>query len=464
MGDGMDRQRQREEVRMSEDVMAPMPHALGVEKSVLSILLQFPERMDEIETLTPSHFYLPGNRIVFDAMRATLAGGRELELVSFSERLRETGLLEKIGGPAYLAEIYTYMPSPGHFHQHIEILTENLARRVAIEKGNAMIERAFGGEIDEVADAAKTAASAFESVMTGATAPITLKEILIESMTRFESRARGSEDSMGIQTISLLDEHLRGMHPGRLWVIGAYPEGGKSVMASQIILDAALGGHAALFLSLEMSERDVMDRMIVQQSRVDAKAFMEPKDYARDHGADGITLGLMRPIQRAVQLIAEAPLRIQRPANRKLSTILAAIKRAKREIGIKVAAVDYLQLVKGSGESGNREGEISEVSHALQEVAQESGITLLILSQLNADGDTKHGRVIEEDADAVIQIVQDRNKESETYKQHRHVVIAKDRHYGSGGKRVPLVLDRDKIRFVHGMDETAQASKAKFTR
>ena len=119
---------------------------------------------------------------------------------------------------------------------------------------------------------------------------------------------------------------------------------------------------------------------------------------------------------------------------------------------MKIAAVDYLQLIRVK--SDNKEAEVSEISHALQEVAQDLQITVLALSQLNAEGDTKHGRVIEEDADAVISIIQDRDKNSETYKQHRHVVIAKDRHYGSEGTRVPLILNRETIRFVQGEDST----------
>ena len=100
----------------------------------------------------------------------------------------------------------------------------------------------------------------------------------------------------------------------------------------------------------------------------------------------------------------------------------------------------------------------------MQELAQYLGITLIVLSQLNADGDTKHGRVIEEDADAVLNIVQDRNKESPTYKQHRFILIAKDRHYGSGGTRVSLILDRARIRFVEGSDETEPKKAPKKSR
>lgn len=255
-----------------------------------------------------------------------------------------------------------------------------------------------------------------------------------------------------------LDEHLRGAHPGRLWVIGAYPEGGKSVIASQMIVDAARDGTECLFLTLEMSERDLMDRMIIQAARVDAKAYTEPLDYARQHGLNAPAHGILQAIKNAAISIKDTPLRLQRPANRKLGTIIATIRKAAREMKIKVAVVDYLQLIRG-GDHGTKEGEIAEISHALQEVAQDLQISLLVLSQLNADGETKHGRVIEEDADAVIRIVQDRNKESETYKQHRYIMIDKDRHYGSGGTKVPLILNRERIRFIPGEDPIAQATK-----
>jgi replicative DNA helicase len=129
-----------------------------------------------------------------------------------------------------------------------------------------------------------------------------------------------------------------------------------------------------------------------------------------------------------------------------------------------MAVVDYAQRIKGTS-SESREIEQTECSNALQTLAGDLGITIIIPSQLNEDGETKHGKVWQEDGDAVLQIVQDRNKESETYKQHRHVVIAKDRHYGTGGTRIPMVLDREYIRFKYGMDETkAAGTKPKFQR
>lgn len=473
MGDGMGKQRgirgEGEAMSDSESVLRPPPHAIGPEKSLLSSMLQDPvefiQRSIE-ENLTADHFYLPSHATLFQALRDRHEAGEEIEFVALTQKLLDHGQLDKIGGPSAITDLYTYAATGGHFGHHLELVKDKYLLRQMIHLSNSTIAAAYDApdEAKELLADTERGLAAIADTVTGAAPALTLKSIIKDSFERFERRAKGAEETQGIQTIPLLDQYLRGAHPGRLWVIGAYPEGGKSVMASQIVLDAVLDGHPCLFLSLEMRETDLMDRMIVQCSRIDAKAYTEPKTYARENGGEDISVGLMRAIQGSIPKLVNAPLRLQRPANRNLPTIIGAIRRAHREMRIKIAVVDYVQLVKGA-KADTKEAEVSEVSHALQEVAGDLGITLIALSQLNADGDTKHGRVIEEDADAVITIIQDRNKESATYKQHRHVVIAKDRHYGSGGERVRLILDRKYIRFVEGADETeGAAKKPKFTR
>jgi replicative DNA helicase len=448
---------------MTEDPSkSVIPHALGIEKSVLSVILQFPEVADEAPQLTSEHFHIPAHRILFERVQAIRSQGQQVELVGLVQDLLSSGLLDNCGGPAAIYDIYGYQPSPTSFPAHVARLSEHRAFRAAVRQAERLEAAAMSHDAEILAERLTEANTAILDALTdGAPAPA-IGSIVEASMAAFEQRVMGADTALGIPLIPELDEHLRGAHPGRLWVIGAYPEGGKSVIASQMIIDAARDGTQCLFLTMEMAERDLMDRMIVQAARCDARAFTEPKDYARDKGMGAPSGELLKAIKRAAMTIRDSPIRLQRPANRKLGTVIASIRKASREMGIKIAAVDYLQLIRG-GDHGTKEGEISEISHALQEVAQDLQITLLVLSQLNADGETKHGRVIEEDADAVIRIVQDRNKESETYKQHRHISIDKDRHYGSGGSKVPLILDRERIRFVYGEDQS-QSSKPKFRR
>lgn len=446
----------------ADDVLRALPHALGPEKSVLSCILQDPQQFIPLaadEGLTDGHFYLPSHSELFRVIRQRFEEGKEIELVSLVQALLDCGKLDRVGGPSTVSGIHNYAINSAVFKPHLEDVKDKFLLRQMIQMGNTIIAAAYDapGEAKETlaeADRILTAISAGASIGT----PIpTNREVLKECFDRFERRTRGVETTMGIPLLPLIDHYLRGGHPGRMIIVGAYPEGGKSVISSQMLLNAAEDGHAGIYLSLEMPERDIMDRMIVQIARVHAKAFTDPKEYAREHGGDEITMGLMQAITKAAKQIKDLPIRVKR-VDRKLSSIIATLRRAHREYGIKVAVVDYAQRIKGSS-SESREMEQTECSNALQTLAGDLGITIIVPSQLNEDGETKHGKVWQEDGDAVLQIVQDRNKESETYKMHRHIVIAKDRHYGSGGTRIPLILDREYIRFVEGRDETDQAAK-----
>lgn len=448
---------------MNPPNLIALPFSLIHEKAVLSCLLNNPESLYEVPQLCAGHFHA-GMRDWFTLVKEEIEHGfrdkgEALDPHALVFAANATGRIDAMGGYAQLAELLTFETMTSGLVRNCGVLSEYRARRMAVTAAYRIIEAATTEDVEELTEAIAAPITAISDAMTDSSPPLTLKDVLNESIARFERRANGEESSSGVATLPLIDAHLHGAHPGRLWVIGAYPEGGKSVLVSQIILDAAVSGVPCLFLTLEMPERDVMDRMIVQQSRIETRAFTEPKDYAQEHGGEKVTTGLLRAIQGTIPKIGKAPLRIQRPANRNLQTVLAAIRKAHREMGIKLAAVDYVQLIRG-GNHGNKESEVSEISHALQEIAGDLGITLIVLSQLNADGDTKHGRVIEEDADVVLNIVQDRDKDSDTYKMHRHILIGKDRHYGSGGTRVRLILDRDHIRFIEGFDNTVATAKA----
>lgn len=445
-----------------------IPVATIQEKSVLSCIVNNPEMFWEAPNLCAAHFYGP-NREIFEWIAAEVQNGKReenecLNLNAIISAAHNAGRLDAIGGPAEIVALLSFEPFRGSFARNVETLCEFRARRLAVAASHRLLAAATEEDAQSLSEALQTPITAISDALTDSAPPISLRDIVKSSIERFMRRTRGDESSHGIATLPLLDDYLKGAHPGRMWIIGAYPEGGKSVMASQIILDAALRGVPSLFLSLEMPERDIMDRMIVQASRIDAEAFTEPCSYAmRETGEKTLSAYLIGRVGETIGTIGKSPLRVQRPANRNLQTVIASIRKAHREMGIKIAAVDYVQLIRG-GKHDSKEAEVSEISHALQECAGDMGITLLVLSQLNADGDTKHGRVIEEDADAVLNIVQDRDKESETYKVHKHILIAKDRHHGSGGTKVKLILDRKLIRFVEGEDMTAKKKKANFTR
>ena len=445
------------------DILRPLPHSIPMEKAVLSVIFQYPEEyIDEAEDmgLSEEHFFTPANKILFRTIREIHKMGKPVELVSFVQYLIDHGTLDRVGGASAVAEVHTYHPSPLQFKHHAKQIKDKHTDRELVRLSNEIIADVYDSPAD-TADhliRAEKCIDQLAGIANDCAAPMSTFEIMRESINRFEARMKGVETPIGIPLIDEFDQHLKGAHPGRFWVIAAYPGGGKSVISSQMIIDTASEGTECLFLSLEMAERDIMDRMMIQAGRVDARAYTEPLQYARDNGQETITKGIMQQIGRAAEKLKDSRLRIQRPANRNLQTIIATIRKAVRDYAVKIVVIDYVQLIKVQGAT-SKEQEMSEISHSIQEICQDLGIFAIVLSQLNAEGETKHGRVIEEDADAVINIVQDRKKDSETYKMHKHCLIVKDRYYGSEGTRVPLILNRDRIRFEHGMDQTNQPTE-----
>jgi replicative DNA helicase len=426
------------------------PHSPIHERDVVSCLLNYPTTFDDYPHLTEDHFHLPDTKIVFRFALAQRERGHEsTDLSSMLEEMSQKGQLDRIGGASGFSDFLTRPSFPQHLPQHVEKLNAYLARRIAIESGLGLVRSAFEDEdAQELLEAAGGPITAIHDAMAALRPQLTMKRIIGESFYGYKERLEGKSTPMGIPTLPEIDHLIRGMHGGRVYIIGAYSGGGKSVLSSQIITLCALAGFPCLEINYEMTEKDSMDRKLIQMSRVPSQAFMDPLQYARDNDCAPINVEFMRNLTTVKDALLKAPLYIRKPQNCQLRTLLSMIRKHVREFGIKVVAIDYLQRVRQKSHSP--EGEITEISHALQEISGELGISILLLSQLNERGDTKHGIVAVEDCDAYLIIEQERNKDLETFGQHFDILIAKDRHCGNTGKTIPLIFDPRTVRFIHG--------------
>ena len=137
-----------------DDVTRALPHALGPEKSLLSSMLQDPQEYIGVaieEKLTREHFYLPSHSTLFDFLIQLFEDGSEIELVSLVQRLLDRGLLDRVGGPSSLTDLYTYAPSPGHFRSHLKFVKDKYVLRSIIQNSNEAIAHAYDAP-DEGAD------------------------------------------------------------------------------------------------------------------------------------------------------------------------------------------------------------------------------------------------------------------------------------------------------------------------
>jgi replicative DNA helicase len=435
-----------------------IPHSVTHEKDVVSCFLNHPRTFDDFPHITEDHFHLPDTRTAFKFARHLYdqRGFDVTDVATLLDEINRVVGIDKVGGVSGFADLMNRASFQRDLPFHVERLNQYLAKRLAIAAGKELVRAAFEDDVSDVVEAASGPITAIHDALCAARPTLSTKQTIIESFAAYEARVRGNEKAMGIETIPEIDEYLRGLHPGRVIIIGAYSGGGKSVLSSQIITTQALDGIPVGEINYEMRERDSMDRKIIQVSRIPSQAFMDPLTYARENNCPPVNEGFMRAVNRANRELSAAPIHIRKPHNSQLRTLLAMIRKMVRENGVKVIAIDYLQKIRCKADS--REAEITEISGAIFEIAGELGISILLLSQINERGDTKHGVVAFEDCDGYLVIEQERDKQAENFGQHYHILLAKDRHNGNTGKKICLVFDPETVRFMHGFVDRKKKS------
>jgi len=436
------------------DVMRALPHAIGCEKSVLSTLLNEPAEyfpIAEEEGITDDYFYMPAHRTLYRFMADQHAEGKDLELVGFTQKLLDNGMLDRVGGPSYLTDIYTYAPSGAHFRLHLGAVRDKYVSRSVVLLSNQAIQTAYDDPDDPhgLLDEVTVEIGRLRDTLVGSSTEVCMKELTKEFSDRYEKLFRNEVSPMGIETgIHEFDEALRGLHPSQVGIVSARSSGGKSTLASQMFGSIGGDGHNVAYFPFEGTIHDHFVRCVIQLARV-------PHEAVTDPGNRATTKHELEKIQQAVMTLNNGHFHFEQVRSRQISALVAAIHRCHRKHGINVAFIDYLQLIRSPRAKGdNGEREYADISHALQLLASNIKIAIVLLSQESDAGDTKYARAIEEDADWWLSIVQHRDKAKENYLQHRHILIAKDRHHGKGGTRLPLTLDKELVRFGYCIDES----------
>jgi replicative DNA helicase len=285
-----------------------------------------------------------------------------------------------------------------------------------------------------------------QDLLTGSRARSLSKGMVIEeALGRFESKCRGETTPMGIETsMDEFNQAFMGLHKSKTIVVSAYPGGGKTTLAIQLCMDAALAGKNALICSLEVPQVDIMDKMLAYASRRPLKAVIDPIGYSQQkYGKNAPTKDLLQAIQQGTRLIQGANIEIEDMVASNAHQIGAVIRRACRRSALDVVAVDYVQRIRPTPEMAreSREQQLAQASNYLADLSKELGFTLILPSQLNVRGETKHAAAINEDADIHIQVLQDAQKE------HIGISVEKNRG-GESGQILDLVLDGPMSRFV----------------
>lgn len=451
-----------------DSVIRSLPHAVGPEKSVLSSMLQSPQEFIGIaieEGTIKDHFYLPAHSRLFEFMVELFGKNEEIELVSLIQHLLDRGLLDKIGGPATVTNLYTYAPTPGHFQHHLKLLKEKFTLRAMIGLGHTMIAQAYDSpdEPQELLDETERQVMAIRDGHDPVRGP-TIKSSVEIALQELEARIKGEVAvGGGIATgFEVLDRMTNGgPKPGEMFVIGARPSMGKTSFLMNIVEHVCLDLELpSLVFSAEMSQQAIVNRLIYSRAKF---------AYSKLQPGMKPTKGDLQKIREAARRIVMAKLVIDDRASPSLNQIRAKARRAKREHDIQFIGIDYLQLIKSKSRQSDssREREIAEISAGIKALSKDLSIPIVILSQLSRAAEQRSGKQpgkprlsdlresgsIEQDADLVGLLYRSAYyAESEDEKAEKageaELVLAKNRNGETG--HIPLTFIAELMRFETG--------------
>jgi len=419
----------------------PLPHNLEAERSILgAILLDNHALNTAVEKLRSEDFFLSQHRQIFERMIQLGEKQQAIDTITLMEDLGRRGELEAAGGVAYLSQLADGLPRVTNVEHYARIVKEKAVLRSLAFSAAAIQEQALaaGDDADVILDRAESAIFqlAEDRVKAGL---IGVKELVRENYERLERIFSEGRRITGLATgYAGLDNETAGLQPSELIILAARPSMGKTALALNIAENVALRQRepVAVF-SLEMSKESLLLRLLASEARVDAHKFRTGHMNRDDWGK----------ITGALANLGEAPLWIDDSASSTVLEMGAKARRLKRDRGLSMMIVDYLQLVvpTNTGRGTNRQEEVSSISRALKGLAKELKIPVLVLSQLTRApereerkpqlSDLRESGAIEQDADVVLFINRPNFYKTDMPEEDRakaEIIIAKQRNGPTG--------------------------------
>jgi len=416
------------------------PHSIEAEQSLLGGLMLDNAAWDKVaDVITAQDFYRKDHQLIFDAIGRLSEHGKPSDAVTLHEHLQNRGELAQVGGLDYLATLANETPSSANVRAYAEILRERSVLRQLISAGNEIAGSAFateGRSATELVDDAER--RVFEIAEQGSRRGgfKSLKSILPETIDRIDMLHQSDGDITGISSgYTEFDKMTAGLQNGDLIIIAGRPSMGKTTLAINMAENAAIGAKVPTAIySMEMSADQLAFRMISSLGRVDQghlrNGRFPDEDWSR--------------INTAVQLMSDAPIFIDDTPALSPTEMRARARRLKREHGLGLVVVDYLQLMQVPGNKENRATEISEISRSLKALAKELSVPVIALSQLNRSveqrqdkkpvmSDLRESGAIEQDADIICFIYRDEVYDADSPRKGiADISIAKQRNGPTG--------------------------------
>lgn len=413
-----------------------LPQDLEAELSILGGVLIDNNSIDRVtEIISGDDFYRDKNKKIFEAMIDLSAQGIEIDIISLSDVLKASGALDKVGGPAYVASLADGVATAANISHYANIVKNKAVRRKLISSAMDVVKYGYDEQTDtkELIGIAESAISEVSDRHIKQSF-IPAKKIVGSAFKTIEDLYDRKVSITGVPSgFKDLDDKLCGFQPSDLIIIAGRPSAGKTALAMNMAVnslrDRGEDIKPVAIFSLEMSKDQLIMRMLCSEGRVDADRLR--RGYITDSDWPKLT--------RAAGTISEMPLYIDDTAGISVSEIRSKSRRLKKEKGLSLILVDYLQLMGGS-KSKSREQEISEISRSLKALAKELHVPVIALSQLSRAleqrpdkrpmlSDLRESGSIEQDADVVMFVFREEvyKKNDDDLKGLAELIIGKQR-------------------------------------
>lgn len=438
---------------MSNPPVVP-PQNVEAESSLLGALLIDSDAIVKVaDIVSATDFYDERHARIYEAALALYNRHSPIDVLTLSDQLQSTGMIDLVGGAQYLSELTTLVPTAAHADRYAEIIAQKAIRRRLIKASQNITNLGYdeAQSLQDLIESAET--TLFEVSEKHVKQDIySIENILSTSFDRLDELHKDKGKLRGVPTgYKDLDNVLAGLQPSDLIILAARPSMGKTALALNLAHNVAVKAKMPVLLfSLEMSKEQLVDRMLAAEAGVNAWNLRTGNLTDQDFEKIGHAMGTL----------SEAEIYIDDSPGITVSDMRTKARREAHKRPIGLIIVDYLQLMSGGGRfsgDANRVQEISEISRGLKGIARELKVPVLALSQLSRSvenrspqipqlADLRESGSIEQDADVVAFIYREDYYNPETENKNIARILIR-KHRNGPTDDVDLYFDREKQRF-----------------
>lgn len=436
------RDKRNEQVEISALFDRLPPTNPEAEKNVVGGIILRPEICDDVAmVIRPEDFYSESLKRIYQQLLNMKNSGMGIDLLLLAEQLRASGELEEIGGEDFLVDMMQNVQIAAHAVQYASIVREQAIRRDMIEASSIVLRNAYSPEVS----ARELLGEAEQRILGVGDRRSTnqvenLDEVLKDITTRLSEGNSINADC--VQTgFRGLDKLLGGLHPSELIILAARPSMGKTALATNIAdYVAVVRRQPVLFVSLEMSKRDLAIRLLSARAKIKGDhfrtAYLSSQEWTR--------------LAEATSALGDAPIYIDDATTRNVTEINAVARRLHRKETLGLIVIDYLGLIQTDNPNDpNRQEQVAKCSRRLKAMARELKVPVLCLAQLNREMEKESKKrprlshlresgAIEQDADVVMfvhreEYYQDKNQAHDSNTENNAVVIVAKQRNGPTG-------------------------------